>query len=65
MNTRHAHFIDDADIFDHEFFGISPGEAAALDPQQRLVLQSAARHRRRAPSTSFCWPAPTPACSSA
>ena len=43
MNTRHAHFIDDADIFDHEFFGISPGEAAALDPQQRLVLQSAWR----------------------
>ncbi len=43
MNTRHAHFIDDADIFDHEFFGISPVEAAALDPQQRLVLQSAWR----------------------
>jgi acyl transferase domain-containing protein len=43
MNTRHAHFIDDADVFDHEFFGISPGEAAALDPQQRLVLQSAWR----------------------
>ena len=43
MNTRHAHFIDDADLFDHEFFGISPVEAAALDPQQRLVLQSAWR----------------------
>ncbi|HEY6646740.1 MAG TPA: type I polyketide synthase [Mycobacterium sp.] len=40
MNTRYAHFIDDADLFDHEFFGISPAEAAALDPQQRLVLQS-------------------------
>jgi acyl transferase domain-containing protein len=40
MNTRYAHFIDDADQFDHEFFGISPVEAAALDPQQRLVLQS-------------------------
>jgi acyl transferase domain-containing protein len=40
MNTRYAHFIDDADLFDHEFFGISPVEAAALDPQQRLVLQS-------------------------
>lgn len=23
MNTRYAHFIDDADQFDHEFFGIS------------------------------------------
>ena len=43
MNTRHAHFIDDADVFDHEFFGVSPVEAAALDPQQRLVLQSAWR----------------------
>jgi acyl transferase domain-containing protein len=43
MNTRHAHFIDDVDIFDNEFFGISPVEAAALDPQQRLVLQSAWR----------------------
>jgi acyl transferase domain-containing protein len=43
MNTRHAHFIDNADLFDHEFFGISPVEAAALDPQQRLVLQSAWR----------------------
>ena len=43
MNTRYAHFIDDADLFDHEFFGISPVEAAALDPQQRLVLQSAWR----------------------
>jgi len=40
MNTRYAHFIDDAEEFDHEFFGISPVEAAALDPQQRLVLQS-------------------------
>ena len=43
MNTRHAHFIDDVDVFDNEFFGISPVEAAALDPQQRLVLQSAWR----------------------
>jgi acyl transferase domain-containing protein len=43
MNTRYANFIDDADIFDNEFFGISPVEAAALDPQQRLVLQSAWR----------------------
>ncbi len=43
MNTRHAHFVDDLDLFDNEFFGISPVEAAALDPQQRLVLQSAWR----------------------
>lgn len=43
MNTRRAHFIDDVDMFDNDFFGISPVEAAALDPQQRLVLQSAWR----------------------
>jgi acyl transferase domain-containing protein len=43
MNSRYAHFINDVDLFDHEFFGISPVEAAALDPQQRLVLQSAWR----------------------
>lgn len=43
MNTRRAHFIDDADLFDNDFFGIAPLEAAALDPQQRLVLQSAWR----------------------
>jgi acyl transferase domain-containing protein len=43
MNSRYAHFIDDVELFDHEFFGILPAEAAALDPQQRLVLQSAWR----------------------
>ncbi|MBS1693884.1 MAG: type I polyketide synthase [Actinobacteria bacterium] len=43
MNTRRAHFIDDADAFDNEFFGIAPVEAAALDPQHRLLLQSSWR----------------------
>lgn len=40
MNTRRAHFIDGADAFDNDFFGIAPVEAAALDPQQRMLLQS-------------------------
>jgi acyl transferase domain-containing protein len=34
-------FLDAADRFDSEFFGISPREAAAIDPQQRLVLEAA------------------------
>ncbi|MFC3890686.1 SDR family NAD(P)-dependent oxidoreductase [Lentzea rhizosphaerae] len=32
-------FLDSVDGFDAEFFGVSPREAAATDPQQRLVLE--------------------------
>ncbi|WP_246541064.1 type I polyketide synthase [Mycobacterium spongiae] len=42
-NTRRAHFIDNADAFDNSFFGIAPVEAAALDPQQRMLLESSWR----------------------
>ena len=43
MNTRRAHFIDNIDAFDYDFFGIAPTEAAALDPQHRLLLQASWR----------------------
>ncbi|MFI0901911.1 type I polyketide synthase, partial [Streptomyces sp. NPDC020983] len=34
-------FIYDADGFDAAFFGINPREALAMDPQQRVVLETA------------------------
>jgi phthiocerol/phenolphthiocerol synthesis type-I polyketide synthase B len=38
---RWGSFLDEIDAFDAEFFGITPGEAAEIDPQQRLVLEVA------------------------
>ncbi|MDD5227761.1 MAG: polyketide synthase, partial [Methylococcales bacterium] len=39
-NTKRAGFIDSVDQFDPQFFNISPREAANLDPQQRLILET-------------------------
>nr|WP_206337377.1 type I polyketide synthase [Streptomyces sp. Z26] len=39
--ARHGGFLDGAAEFDAEFFGISPREALAMDPQQRVLLQTA------------------------
>ncbi|MFE9658413.1 SDR family NAD(P)-dependent oxidoreductase [Streptomyces sp. NPDC005955] len=38
---RFGGFLRDATDFDADFFGISPREAAAMDPQHRLLLESA------------------------
>ncbi|MEV4255813.1 beta-ketoacyl synthase N-terminal-like domain-containing protein, partial [Spirillospora sp. NPDC049652] len=39
--TRLGGFLADIAGFDAEFFGVSPREAAVMDPQQRLVLEVA------------------------
>ncbi len=37
---RHGAFVEDLDLFDAEFFRISPIEAEMLDPQQRMMLET-------------------------
>ncbi|WP_030261526.1 type I polyketide synthase [Streptomyces violens] len=39
--TAEGNFLDGLDMFDAKFFKISPKEAPYIDPQQRLVLETA------------------------
>ena len=42
-NVKHAYMMDDntIDRFDNVFFSTTPNEAAAMDPQQRMLLEIA------------------------
>jgi acyl transferase domain-containing protein/SAM-dependent methyltransferase len=40
MYTRHGAYLSGVDQFDAEFFGVSPREAASMDPQHRLLLET-------------------------
>jgi acyl transferase domain-containing protein len=39
-NKRFGSFIDAAELFDAPFFGVAAPEAAAMDAQQRLLLEA-------------------------
>ncbi|MEM7012509.1 MAG: polyketide synthase, partial [Verrucomicrobiota bacterium] len=41
MHTKWGAFVDNLDMFDAQFWGISPREALRMDPQQRWLLECA------------------------
>jgi acyl transferase domain-containing protein len=41
LNKRFGAFVDGAELFDARAFGVARPEAAAMDAQQRLLLEAA------------------------
>ena len=39
LRTKVAHFVQEAQLFDHLYFRTSSAEASAMDPHQRLLLE--------------------------
>ena len=61
--TRRAGFIDDATGFDAPFFGLSKRETMLIDPQHRLLLETAWRAVEHSGPRHRLWRAPGPVCS--
>lgn len=65
LYCRHLGVLDASMAFDPEPFGITPREAAAMDPQHRLLLEVAWQALEDAGKIRARWAAAGQACSSA
>ena len=57
LNKRFGSFVEDAERFDAGFYALAQPEAAAMDAQQRLLLESsweALEHAGPTPLTGTC-----------